>query len=74
MLPHPRAHERAFVLVPWAALDPDAELPVRRRGPPAARRVADLLAALPAADTRGVRPRPDVVLTRTSRPHQEALP
>src|SRR5262245_8326535 len=26
-LPHPRAHERAFVLVPWAAADPDAELP-----------------------------------------------
>lgn len=26
-LPHPRAHERAFVLVPWAAADPAAELP-----------------------------------------------
>lgn len=26
-LPHPRARERAFVLVPWAAVDPDAELP-----------------------------------------------
>ena len=26
-LPHPRAHERAFVLVPWLDLDPDAELP-----------------------------------------------
>lgn len=26
-LPHPRAHERAFVLVPWAELDPTAELP-----------------------------------------------
>lgn len=25
-LPHPRAHERAFVLVPWARLDPSAEL------------------------------------------------
>lgn len=25
-LPHPRAHERAFVLVPWARLDPDARL------------------------------------------------
>jgi len=23
-LPHPRAHERAFVLVPWAQVDPDA--------------------------------------------------
>ena len=27
-LPHPRAHQRAFVLVPWLDADPDAELPV----------------------------------------------
>ena len=27
VLPHPHAHERAFVLVPWAELEPDAELP-----------------------------------------------
>ena len=26
-IPHPRAFERAFVLVPWAMLDPDAVLP-----------------------------------------------
>ena len=25
-LPHPRAYERAFVVVPWAAMDPDARL------------------------------------------------
>ena len=25
-LPHPRAAERAFVLAPWARMDPDAEL------------------------------------------------
>lgn len=25
-LPHPRAHLRAFVLVPWSLMDPDAEL------------------------------------------------
>ena len=27
IIPHPRAHERAFVLVPWAELDPEAALP-----------------------------------------------
>ena len=37
-LPHPRAHERAFVLVPWLEADPDATLrhagrAVRRRRP-----------------------------------------
>ena len=26
-LPHPRAAERAFVLVPWLAVEPDAEIP-----------------------------------------------
>ncbi|QKJ25798.1 2-amino-4-hydroxy-6-hydroxymethyldihydropteridine diphosphokinase [Aquiluna borgnonia] len=27
IVPHPRAHERGFVLVPWAQLDPQAKLP-----------------------------------------------
>jgi 2-amino-4-hydroxy-6-hydroxymethyldihydropteridine diphosphokinase len=44
-LPHPRAHERAFVLAPWHDVDPDAALP--GRGP-----VADLLAQ---ADRTGLR-------------------
>ena len=26
-LPHPRAHERAFVLVPWVDVEPDATIP-----------------------------------------------
>ena len=48
-LPHPRAHERAFVLVPWLALDAEAELPGRGR-------VGDLLAALDPADVAAVVP------------------
>lgn len=28
-IPHPRAHERAFVLAPWLQIDPLAELPGR---------------------------------------------
>ncbi len=26
-LPHPRAHERAFVLQPWVEIEPDAQIP-----------------------------------------------
>jgi 2-amino-4-hydroxy-6-hydroxymethyldihydropteridine diphosphokinase len=46
-LPHPRAAERAFVLVPWLALDPGAVLPGRGA-------VADLVRALPPDDVAGV--------------------
>ena len=31
LLPHPRAHERNFVLIPWARLDPEATLPIHIR-------------------------------------------
>lgn len=31
IVPHPRAHERSFVLVPWLEVDPDAVLPGRGR-------------------------------------------
>jgi len=30
-LPHPRAHERRFVLEPWLEIDPDAKLPLHGR-------------------------------------------
>jgi 2-amino-4-hydroxy-6-hydroxymethyldihydropteridine diphosphokinase len=52
VVPHPRAAERAFVLVPWVEADPSASLP--GRGP-----VADILDGL---DTSGVRPRRDLSL------------
>jgi len=45
-LPHPRAHERAFVLAPWLDVAPDAVLPGYGS-------VASLLAAVPDRD--GVR-------------------
>lgn len=51
-LPHPRAHERAFVLAPWHDVDPEAQLP--GRGP-----VAELLAGLGSA---GVTRRVDLEL------------
>jgi 2-amino-4-hydroxy-6-hydroxymethyldihydropteridine diphosphokinase len=55
-LPHPRARERAFVLVPWAEVDPDAELPGHGR-------VADLAeAALAREGADAVRRRDDVSL------------
>ncbi|MEE1667191.1 2-amino-4-hydroxy-6-hydroxymethyldihydropteridine diphosphokinase [Streptomyces sp. WAC07094] len=51
-LPHPRAHERAFVLAPWHDLDPAALLP--GRGP-----VAELLTAV---TQEGVTARADLEL------------
>ena len=41
--PHPRAHERRFVLEPWHEINPDAVLPGKGA-------VSDLLADLPPAD------------------------
>ena len=57
-LPHPFAHQRAFVLVPWLALDPAAEMTVAGRRRP----VTDLLAELGPAEHQVVRPT-DFVLT-----------
>lgn len=50
-LPHPRAHERAFVLVPWLAVQPEATLSVAGVQRP----VRDWLADLDAAEREGVR-------------------
>ncbi|MFF2999652.1 2-amino-4-hydroxy-6-hydroxymethyldihydropteridine diphosphokinase [Streptomyces sp. NPDC057950] len=51
-LPHPHAHERAFVLAPWHDVEPEAQLP--GRGP-----VAQLLAGVGQDD---VTPRADLEL------------
>jgi 2-amino-4-hydroxy-6-hydroxymethyldihydropteridine diphosphokinase len=47
-LPHPRAAERAFVLVPWWSVDPEAELPGHGS-------VLELMQALPPAEVEAVR-------------------
>ncbi len=51
-LPHPRAHQRAFVLVPWLDIDTTATLPGLGR-------VADLLRDV---DSSGVRRRDDLAI------------
>jgi len=51
-LPHPRAHERAFVLRPWLDVDPGADFP--DLGPVAA--------LLDRADESGIKLRDDLVL------------
>jgi 2-amino-4-hydroxy-6-hydroxymethyldihydropteridine diphosphokinase len=50
-LPHPMAHLRAFVLIPWIAVDPDATLTVAGE----ARPIARLLSELDPSDRDGVR-------------------
>lgn len=50
ILPHPRAHERGFVLVPWLEIDPEGEIPGKGF-------VADLISGV---DTSGVTKREDL--------------
>jgi 2-amino-4-hydroxy-6-hydroxymethyldihydropteridine diphosphokinase len=61
-LPHPRAGERAFVLMPWLEVAPDAFLPGRGS-------VADLLAAV---GTSGVRRLADATLAVPRGPQEAA--
>ncbi len=49
-LPHPRAHERGFVLVPWLEIDPEGEIPGKGF-------VADLIGGV---ETSGVTKREDL--------------
>ena len=53
-LPHPRAHQRAFVLVPWHEIDAQAQIPGQGK-------ISDLLVDL---DTSGVVKRDDLELER----------
>jgi 2-amino-4-hydroxy-6-hydroxymethyldihydropteridine diphosphokinase len=58
-LPHPRAHERAFVLRPWIDLQPYGRLPGHGW-------LTDLLnAPALAGDLAAMRPRPDLTLEST---------
>ncbi len=50
ILPHPRAHQRAFVLVPWLEVDPGASLDVAGE----ARSVGEWIASLSEEERAGV--------------------
>lgn len=62
-LPHPLAHLRAFVLIPWLAVDPDATLTVSGEQRPVQR----LLSEIDPAERAGVT-RTDLVLELRTEP------
>ncbi len=68
-LPHPRAHQRAFVLRPWLDIAPYAQLPGHGW-------VNDLLLTSPEvrADLADLRPRPDLDLSPDHRPTGDPHP
>jgi len=54
LLPHPRAHERAFVLAPWLSVDAEAELRVGEMLVP----LTELLERAERSNPGGIRPGP----------------
>jgi 2-amino-4-hydroxy-6-hydroxymethyldihydropteridine diphosphokinase len=62
-LPHPRAAERAFVLIPWLDVEPHATLHHGDADVP----IAQLLTALPTAERDGVRPTEHALASRAGR-------
>ncbi|WP_194816984.1 2-amino-4-hydroxy-6-hydroxymethyldihydropteridine diphosphokinase [Nocardia sp. XZ_19_385] len=62
-LPHPQAHNRAFVLVPWLDVDPAAELEVDGEAHP----VRELLRRLDPAERDGVRRTEHILAITTSK-------
>ena len=69
-LPHPLAHLRAFVLIPWLAVDPDAMLTVAGGRQP----VAKLLAELDPADRTGVQLTEMMLKTRGESAETDSAP
>ncbi|KAF0836543.1 2-amino-4-hydroxy-6-hydroxymethyldihydropteridine diphosphokinase [Nocardia caishijiensis] len=63
ILPHPEAYHRAFVLVPWHDVEPDARLRVDGAEVP----IGELLHAVDPAERAGV-VRTDLVLGESARP------
>lgn len=55
-VPHPRAHERDFVLSPWLALDPSAVLMGHGRVEDLLRRIGDTTRPLGGAESPGAPP------------------
>ena len=69
-LPHPLAHLRAFVLIPWLAVDPDAVLRVAGGIQPVAR----LLAELDPADRASVQLTGLVLIPRDESTKSDSAP
>jgi len=67
-LPHPRAQERAVVLVPWLAVSPGPIGTIDAAADGQSDRITDLVAGLPPDELAGVRRRDDLALSLPGRP------